>query len=123
MSINKKVLSKFFLKIKIIFLQYFYGIAEQRKIDQAARRIQKVVKFTSGQYNALDKVELCAKIKVGEDETVEVGAVLAIVGSGAAAPAAQAPAAPEKPAEQPAQKPAAQEAPAAPQAPSQPSSA
>ncbi len=60
------------------------------------------------------------EIKVGEDETVEVGAVLAIVGSGAAAPAAQAPAAPEKPAEQPAQKPAAQEAPAAPQAPSQP---
>lgn len=26
--------------------EYFYGIAEQRKIDQAARRIQKVVKFT-----------------------------------------------------------------------------
>ncbi|WP_087510212.1 2-oxoglutarate dehydrogenase, E2 component, dihydrolipoamide succinyltransferase [Cellulomonas iranensis] len=55
------------------------------------------------------------EIKVGEDETVEVGAVLAIVGSGAAAPAAQAPAAPEKPAE----KPAAQQEPA-PQASSQP---
>jgi len=26
--------------------EYFYGIAEQRKIDQAARRIHKVVKFT-----------------------------------------------------------------------------
>ena len=40
------------------------------------------------------------EIKVGEDETVEVGAVLAIVGSGAAAPAPQAaPAAPEQPAE------------------------
>ena len=34
---------------------------------------QEVVKFTSGQYNALDKVELCAKIKVGEDEYYDLG--------------------------------------------------
>ncbi|WP_019136921.1 2-oxoglutarate dehydrogenase, E2 component, dihydrolipoamide succinyltransferase [Cellulomonas massiliensis] len=51
------------------------------------------------------------EIRVQEDETVEVGAVLAVVGSGAA-PAAQAAPAPQAPAEQepaPAQAPAAQE--------------
>ncbi|MCM0638356.1 2-oxoglutarate dehydrogenase, E2 component, dihydrolipoamide succinyltransferase [Cellulomonas wangsupingiae] len=42
------------------------------------------------------------EIKVGEDETVEVGAVLAVIGSGAAAsaPAAEQPAAPQEPAQQ-----------------------
>ncbi|MFJ5695367.1 2-oxoglutarate dehydrogenase, E2 component, dihydrolipoamide succinyltransferase [Arthrobacter sp. NPDC093125] len=51
------------------------------------------------------------EIRVSEDETAEVGSVLAVIGSGAAAPAA-APA-PEKPAEAPA-APAPAEAPAAP---------
>ncbi|MBO3086930.1 2-oxoglutarate dehydrogenase, E2 component, dihydrolipoamide succinyltransferase [Cellulomonas dongxiuzhuiae] len=37
------------------------------------------------------------EIRVQEDETVEVGAVLAVVGSGDAAPAAEQPAAPEQP--------------------------
>ncbi|MEU4396698.1 2-oxoglutarate dehydrogenase, E2 component, dihydrolipoamide succinyltransferase [Kribbella sp. NPDC023855] len=56
------------------------------------------------------------EIKVAEDETVEVGAELAIVGSGDAAPAA-APAAPAAPAQSaPAQQAPAQQAPA-PQAP------
>jgi pyruvate dehydrogenase E2 component (dihydrolipoyllysine-residue acetyltransferase) len=61
------------------------------------------------------------EIRVNEDETAEVGSVLAVIGSGAAAPAAaSAPAAaPEKPAEAPAPAPAAApekpaEAPAAP---------
>ncbi len=53
------------------------------------------------------------EIRVAEDETVEVGAVLAIVGSGAPAPAA--PAAPAEPA-----APAAPAQPAAPAAPAQP---
>ncbi|WP_413543619.1 2-oxoglutarate dehydrogenase, E2 component, dihydrolipoamide succinyltransferase [Citricoccus nitrophenolicus] len=44
------------------------------------------------------------EVKVQEDETVEVGAVLALVGSGAAAPAAEKPA--EKPAEKAEAKPA-----------------
>lgn len=51
------------------------------------------------------------EIRVNEDETAEVGAVLAVIGSGAAAPAAAAPA----PA--PAAEPAAAPAPAAPAAP------
>ena len=41
------------------------------------------------------------EIRVQEDETVEVGAVLAIVGAGDAAPAAEAPAAPQQPGEKP----------------------
>ncbi|MEO9248887.1 2-oxoglutarate dehydrogenase, E2 component, dihydrolipoamide succinyltransferase [Citricoccus nitrophenolicus] len=59
------------------------------------------------------------EIKVQEDETVEVGAVLALVGSGAAAPAAddqpaeksedKAEKGDDKPAEKPTEKPAAQE--------------
>jgi len=53
------------------------------------------------------------KILVQEDETVEVGAVLALVGSGAAAPAAEAPA----PAEAPAESSAPAEAPAEPSTP------
>lgn len=57
------------------------------------------------------------EIRVNEDETAEVGSVLAVIGSGAAAPAPAA--APEKPAEAPAPAPAAApekpaEAPAAP---------
>ncbi|GAB2527234.1 2-oxoglutarate dehydrogenase, E2 component, dihydrolipoamide succinyltransferase [Microbacterium petrolearium] len=75
------------------------------------------------------------EILAAEDETVEVGAVLARVGSGAAAPAekpAEAPAAPaqaeqaEAPAEQPAPAAPAQapaEAPAAPSQPAQPQQA
>ncbi len=58
------------------------------------------------------------EIKVAEDETVEVGAELALIGDKGAAPAEQ-PAAPEKPAEP--EKPAAPEKPAEPQAPAQPS--
>ncbi|MBT2555775.1 2-oxoglutarate dehydrogenase, E2 component, dihydrolipoamide succinyltransferase [Arthrobacter sp. ISL-5] len=74
------------------------------------------------------------EIRVNEDETAEVGSVLAVIGSGAAAPAAAAPApaaapekaaeapapaaAPEKPAEAPATAPAKEEVQApAPQAP------
>ncbi|MBF0687004.1 MAG: 2-oxoglutarate dehydrogenase, E2 component, dihydrolipoamide succinyltransferase [Cellulomonas sp.] len=60
------------------------------------------------------------EIRVQEDETVEVGAVLAIVGSGdaAAAPAAEQPAAPAQSSPQPEQAPApAQDAPKAEQAP------
>jgi 2-oxoglutarate dehydrogenase E2 component (dihydrolipoamide succinyltransferase) len=49
------------------------------------------------------------EIRVNEDETAEVGSVLAVIGSGAAAPAA----APEKPAEAPAAPAAEQPAPAA----------
>jgi pyruvate dehydrogenase E2 component (dihydrolipoamide acetyltransferase) len=45
------------------------------------------------------------EIRVNEDETAEVGSVLAVIGSGAAAPAPAA--APEKPAEAPAPAPAA----------------
>ncbi len=57
------------------------------------------------------------EIKVAEDETVEVGAELAIVGSGDAAPAAEAPA-PSAPAEQaPAEQAPAEQAPAAEAAP------
>ncbi|MFD8573030.1 2-oxoglutarate dehydrogenase, E2 component, dihydrolipoamide succinyltransferase [Streptomyces sp. NPDC059639] len=53
------------------------------------------------------------EIVVGEDETAEVGAKLAVIGAPGAAPAAAAPAAPAAPAP-------AQEAPAAPAAPAQP---
>ncbi|MFJ5556002.1 2-oxoglutarate dehydrogenase, E2 component, dihydrolipoamide succinyltransferase [Streptomyces sp. NPDC093250] len=61
------------------------------------------------------------EIVVGEDETAEVGAKLAVIGEAGAAPAAApAPAAPEAPA-QPAPAPAP--APAAPQAPAQPAPA
>ncbi len=65
------------------------------------------------------------EIKVAEDETVEVGAELAIVGSGNAAPAASsapadsAPAAQSAPAEAPAQEPAQAAAPAQQSAPAQ----
>ncbi|GAB4099510.1 2-oxoglutarate dehydrogenase, E2 component, dihydrolipoamide succinyltransferase [Sinomonas halotolerans] len=68
------------------------------------------------------------EIRVPEDETAEVGAVLAVVGSGApaqAAPVAEAPAAQEEPAqpapaaEQAQQAPAQEPAPAAQQAPAQ----
>ncbi|MBO0920998.1 2-oxoglutarate dehydrogenase, E2 component, dihydrolipoamide succinyltransferase [Cellulomonas sp. zg-ZUI222] len=56
------------------------------------------------------------EIRVQEDETVEVGAVLAVVGSGDAAPAAapEQPSAPEQPAQEqtPAAQPAGHEAPA-----------
>ncbi|MCC2333506.1 2-oxoglutarate dehydrogenase, E2 component, dihydrolipoamide succinyltransferase [Cellulomonas wangsupingiae] len=68
------------------------------------------------------------EIKVGEDETVEVGAVLAVIGSGAAAsaPAAEQPAAPQEPAQQAdAPQPSAPEASEAPaeKAPEQPAPA
>ncbi|MFE6878094.1 biotin/lipoyl-containing protein, partial [Streptomyces sp. NPDC057677] len=60
---------------------------------------------------------ILASIKVAEDETVEVGAELAIIDDGTGAPAAEAPAA-EAPAAEPAAAPAAEapaaEAPAAP---------
>ncbi|MFF0135197.1 2-oxoglutarate dehydrogenase, E2 component, dihydrolipoamide succinyltransferase [Streptomyces sp. NPDC005227] len=56
------------------------------------------------------------EIVVGEDETAEVGAKLAVIGAPGAAPAAAAPAAPAAPAEQPAPAPA----PAQPQAPAAP---
>ncbi len=67
------------------------------------------------------------EILVQEDETVNVGAALARIGSGAAAPAQEeapaAPAAEEKPAEQPApaaeEKPAEQPAPAAEEKPAE----
>ncbi|WP_328555939.1 2-oxoglutarate dehydrogenase, E2 component, dihydrolipoamide succinyltransferase [Streptomyces sp. NBC_00358] len=55
------------------------------------------------------------EIVVGEDETAEVGAKLAVIGAPGAAPAAPAPAAPAAPAAAPAPAPAA--APAAPAAP------
>ncbi|MFJ8994443.1 2-oxoglutarate dehydrogenase, E2 component, dihydrolipoamide succinyltransferase [Streptomyces sp. NPDC102279] len=58
------------------------------------------------------------EIVVGEDETAEVGAKLAVIGAPGAAPAAAAPAAPAAPAEQPAPAPAP--APAQPQAPAAP---
>ncbi|MEV5935346.1 2-oxoglutarate dehydrogenase, E2 component, dihydrolipoamide succinyltransferase [Streptomyces sp. NPDC052079] len=59
------------------------------------------------------------EIVVGEDETAEVGAKLAVIGEAGAAPAAApAPAAPEAPAQ-----PAPAPAPAAPQAPAQPAPA
>ncbi|MDQ4046040.1 MAG: 2-oxoglutarate dehydrogenase, E2 component, dihydrolipoamide succinyltransferase [Actinomycetota bacterium] len=54
------------------------------------------------------------EIRVNEDETAEVGSVLAVIGSGAAVPAAAPAAAPEKPAEAPAAPAAPAEAPAAP---------
>ncbi|MEW1566632.1 MULTISPECIES: 2-oxoglutarate dehydrogenase, E2 component, dihydrolipoamide succinyltransferase [unclassified Streptomyces] len=56
------------------------------------------------------------EIVVGEDETAEVGARLAVIGAPGAAPAAAAPAAPAAPAEKPAPAPA----PAQPQAPAAP---
>ncbi|MFF1385392.1 2-oxoglutarate dehydrogenase, E2 component, dihydrolipoamide succinyltransferase [Arthrobacter sp. NPDC058288] len=56
------------------------------------------------------------EIRVNEDETAEVGSVLAVIGSGAAAPAA-APAAPAPKQEAPAAEAPKQEAPAAPAAP------
>ncbi|MFE2827951.1 2-oxoglutarate dehydrogenase, E2 component, dihydrolipoamide succinyltransferase [Streptomyces sp. NPDC059271] len=58
------------------------------------------------------------EIVVGEDETAEVGARLAVIGAPGAAPAAAAPAAPAAPAEKPAPAPAP--APAQPQAPAAP---
>ncbi|MFC8144974.1 2-oxoglutarate dehydrogenase, E2 component, dihydrolipoamide succinyltransferase [Streptomyces paradoxus] len=62
------------------------------------------------------------EIVVGEDETAEVGAKLAVIGEAGAAPAAapaqEAPAAPAQP--EPAQAPAPQQAAPAPQAPSAP---
>ncbi|MEV5976165.1 2-oxoglutarate dehydrogenase, E2 component, dihydrolipoamide succinyltransferase [Streptomyces sp. NPDC052114] len=62
------------------------------------------------------------EIVVGEDETAEVGAKLAVIGAPGAAPAAAAPAAPAAPAEAPA--PAAPAAPApAPAAPAAPAAA
>ncbi|MGP3975099.1 2-oxoglutarate dehydrogenase, E2 component, dihydrolipoamide succinyltransferase [Streptomyces sp. 8N114] len=65
-----------------------------------------------------------ASIKVAEDETVEVGAELAIIDDGSGAPAAAAPAAAEQPAqaEAPAAAPAAAEQPA-PQAQPEPAAA
>ncbi|MFP5367003.1 MAG: 2-oxoglutarate dehydrogenase, E2 component, dihydrolipoamide succinyltransferase [Actinomycetes bacterium] len=56
------------------------------------------------------------EIRVNEDETAEVGSVLAVIGSGAATPAAAPAEAPEKPAEAPAapEKPSAAPAQAAP---------
>ncbi|WP_432108684.1 2-oxoglutarate dehydrogenase, E2 component, dihydrolipoamide succinyltransferase [Streptomyces sp. AA1529] len=65
------------------------------------------------------------EISVGEDETAEVGAKLAVIGAAGAAapaPAAQAPAAPAEPAPAP-QAPAAPAQPAAPQTPPEPSQA
>ncbi|MCX4914289.1 2-oxoglutarate dehydrogenase, E2 component, dihydrolipoamide succinyltransferase [Streptomyces sp. NBC_00687] len=61
------------------------------------------------------------EIVVGEDETAEVGARLAVIGAPGAAPAAAAPAAPAAPAEKPAPAPAPAQpqAPAAPAAPAQ----
>ncbi|MFJ5994272.1 2-oxoglutarate dehydrogenase, E2 component, dihydrolipoamide succinyltransferase [Streptomyces sp. NPDC092370] len=65
------------------------------------------------------------EIVVGEDETAEVGAKLAVIGEAGAAPAAapaqEAPAAPAQP--EPAQAPAPQQAAPAPQAPSAPAPA
>ncbi|MGW6488527.1 2-oxoglutarate dehydrogenase, E2 component, dihydrolipoamide succinyltransferase [Streptomyces sp. NPDC055056] len=52
------------------------------------------------------------EIVVGEDETAEVGARLAVIGAPGAAPAAAAPAAPAAPAEKPAPAPAQPQAPA-----------
>jgi len=62
------------------------------------------------------------EIKVSEDETVEVGAELAVIGSGAPAAAPAAPAAPAQPAAPPAPAPveAAPPAPAAPPVPAAP---
>ncbi|MFG2448752.1 2-oxoglutarate dehydrogenase, E2 component, dihydrolipoamide succinyltransferase [Streptomyces sp. NPDC048512] len=57
------------------------------------------------------------EIVVGEDETAEVGAKLAVIGAPGAAPAAAAPAAPAAPAEKPAPAPAQPQAPAAPATP------
>jgi 2-oxoglutarate dehydrogenase E2 component (dihydrolipoamide succinyltransferase) len=61
------------------------------------------------------------EIRVNEDETAEVGAVLAVIGSGAAAPAAAAPDAPAAPKAEPAAPAAA--APAAPKAEAAPAAA
>ncbi|MGW6539304.1 2-oxoglutarate dehydrogenase, E2 component, dihydrolipoamide succinyltransferase [Streptomyces sp. NPDC055011] len=58
------------------------------------------------------------EIVVGEDETAEVGAKLAVIGAAGAAPAAPAPAAPAAPAAAPAPAAPAAPAPAAPAAPS-----
>jgi pyruvate dehydrogenase E2 component (dihydrolipoamide acetyltransferase) len=55
------------------------------------------------------------EIRVPEDETAEVGSVLAVIGSGAAAPAAPAPAAPEAPAAKAEPVAAPEPAPAAPE--------
>ncbi|MEW2222375.1 2-oxoglutarate dehydrogenase, E2 component, dihydrolipoamide succinyltransferase [Streptomyces sp. NPDC006990] len=66
------------------------------------------------------------EISVGEDETAEVGAKLAVIGAAGAAapaPAAQAPAAPAEPAPAPQAPAAAPAQPAAPQAPPEPSQA
>ncbi|WP_406836964.1 2-oxoglutarate dehydrogenase, E2 component, dihydrolipoamide succinyltransferase [Streptomyces sp. AHU1] len=62
------------------------------------------------------------EIVVGEDETAEVGAKLAVIGAPGAAPAAAAPAAPAAPAAAPAPAPAAPAAPA-PAAPAAPAAA
>ncbi|MFE9383305.1 2-oxoglutarate dehydrogenase, E2 component, dihydrolipoamide succinyltransferase [Streptomyces sp. NPDC007025] len=66
------------------------------------------------------------EISVGEDETAEVGAKLAVIGAAGAAapaPAVQAPAAPAEPAPAPQAPAAAPAQPAAPQAPPEPSQA
>ncbi|WP_432069694.1 2-oxoglutarate dehydrogenase, E2 component, dihydrolipoamide succinyltransferase [Streptomyces sp. AA1529] len=66
------------------------------------------------------------EISVGEDETAEVGAKLAVIGAAGAAapaPAAQAPAAPAEPAPAPQAPTAAAAQPAAPQTPPEPSQA
>ncbi|WP_431979772.1 2-oxoglutarate dehydrogenase, E2 component, dihydrolipoamide succinyltransferase [Streptomyces qinglanensis] len=66
------------------------------------------------------------EISVGEDETAEVGAKLAVIGAAGAAapaPAAQAPAAPAEPAPAPQAPAAAPAQPAAPQTPPEPSQA
>ncbi|MDQ5862159.1 MAG: 2-oxoglutarate dehydrogenase, E2 component, dihydrolipoamide succinyltransferase [Actinomycetota bacterium] len=64
------------------------------------------------------------EIRVNEDETAEVGAVLAVIGSGAAAPAASAPAPAAAPAAEPAAPaPAAAPAPEAPKAEAAPAAA
>ncbi|WP_079166672.1 2-oxoglutarate dehydrogenase, E2 component, dihydrolipoamide succinyltransferase, partial [Streptomyces oceani] len=57
------------------------------------------------------------EVVVGEDETAEVGAKLAVIGSGSAAPAEQAPAQPAAPAPAPAPAPQPQPQPAAQPAP------
>ncbi|MET3719748.1 MULTISPECIES: 2-oxoglutarate dehydrogenase, E2 component, dihydrolipoamide succinyltransferase [unclassified Arthrobacter] len=63
------------------------------------------------------------EIRVNEDETAEVGAVLAVIGSGAAAPAAAAPAKPAPAAAPAAPAPAAAPAPKAEAAPAAPAQA
>jgi len=63
------------------------------------------------------------EIRVAEDETAEVGSVLAVIGSGAAAPAPSEAPKQEAPAEAPKQEAPKQESPAAPAAPKQESPA